>query len=119
VVYRSLFLANTTIPLQAYFDARRTPLLDFGHRLALTFFLECIALVAKRDHRIGFMEDLADASVTPLDTGLGAPLGALRVACGRWRNKGGLAASSKSSPSFLGELLANALLAKHYARVKP
>lgn len=27
----------------------------------------------ERDHRIGYMEDLADSSVGPLDTGLGAP----------------------------------------------
>ena len=41
-----------------YLHASRTPPLNFGHRLAQTFCLECIP--ASRDHQIGCMKDLAD-----------------------------------------------------------
>ncbi len=39
-------------------DSSPTPPLNFGHRLAQTFCLECIPIA--RDHRIGSMEDHAD-----------------------------------------------------------
>ena len=63
-----------------------TPPLDFSHRLTLTFFLECIATTATIELASWRISPIPRSR--PLETGLGAPLWALRVFCGRWHDRG-------------------------------
>lgn len=79
------------------FNSPRTPPLDFSPWLTQTFFLECIAIAG--DHRIGSIGDLAKylrRGPSILASALHSR--ALRAICGRWHDRGVVAASSKRTP---------------------
>jgi len=80
--YRFLFHSHLC------FDSPSTPSGDLRDRLAQTFFLGCIAWWRPSNWLHGGSR--RSPRSRPLDTGLGAPLGALRANCGRWLNRDGV-----------------------------